>query len=45
VILRAQLDRFGGREVATTGDGFFATVTGPARAISCALAMRDAVRS
>jgi class 3 adenylate cyclase len=44
-ILRAELDRFGGREIATTGDGVFATFTGPARAISCACAMRDAVRS
>jgi class 3 adenylate cyclase len=44
-ILRAELDRFGGREVATTGDGLFATFAGPARAIGCACAMRDAVRS
>jgi class 3 adenylate cyclase len=44
-ILRAELDRFGGREVATTGDGFFAAFAGPARAISCACAMRDAVRT
>jgi class 3 adenylate cyclase len=45
VILRAELDRFGGREVATTGDGFFAAFAGPARAISCACAMRDAIRA
>jgi class 3 adenylate cyclase len=43
MILRAELDRFGGREIATAGDGFFATFAGPARAISCALAMRDAI--
>jgi pimeloyl-ACP methyl ester carboxylesterase len=36
VILRAELDRFGGREITTIGDGFFATFAGPARAISCA---------
>jgi class 3 adenylate cyclase len=45
VLLRAELDRFGGREIATTGDGFFAAFAGPARAISCACAMRDAIRS
>jgi class 3 adenylate cyclase len=45
VLLRAELDRFGGREVATTGDGFFAAFAGPARAISCACAMRDAIRA
>jgi len=28
----------------TTGDGFLATFDGPARAIACALAIRDAVR-
>lgn len=44
-ILRAELDRFAGREIATTGDGFFATFAGPARAISCACAMRDAIRT
>jgi class 3 adenylate cyclase len=44
-ILRAELDRFDGREVVTTGDGLFATFTGPARAISCALAMRDAIQA
>ena len=39
-VLRAQLDRYGGREVKMTGDGFLATFDGPARAIRCA---RDAV--
>jgi class 3 adenylate cyclase len=34
--IRAQLARYGGREVQTTGDGFFATFDGPARAIACA---------
>ena len=41
---RRQLDRFRGHEVDTAGDGFFATFDGPARAIRCACAMRDAVR-
>lgn len=30
-ILRAELDRFGGREIDTAGDGLFAAFTGPAR--------------
>ena len=38
-----QLDRFRGRLVKSTGDGFLALFDGPARAISCACAMRDAV--
>lgn len=43
--VRRQLERFGGREVETMGDGFLATFDGPARAIRCAVAIRDAVRS
>ena len=42
--IRRQLDRFRGSEVDTAGDGFFATFDGPARAIQCACAVRDAVR-
>jgi class 3 adenylate cyclase len=42
--VRRQLQRFGGREVNTTGDGFVATFDGPARAIRCARSIRDAVR-
>jgi class 3 adenylate cyclase len=34
--IRAQLARYGGREVRGTGDGFLATFDGPARAIACA---------
>jgi class 3 adenylate cyclase len=34
--VRAQLARYGGREIRSTGDGFFATFEGPARAIACA---------
>ena len=41
--VRRQLDRFGGREVKTLGDGFLATFDGPARAVKCAQAIRDAV--
>ena len=41
--IRRQLDRFRGTEVDTAGDGFFATFDGPARAIQCACASRDAV--
>lgn len=43
-IVRKQLDRFKGKEIGTTGDGFLATFDGPARAIRCACAIRDSVR-
>jgi pimeloyl-ACP methyl ester carboxylesterase/class 3 adenylate cyclase len=36
--IRGQIEQFRGREVKTTGDGFFATFDGPARAVGCALA-------
>ena len=42
--IRRLLDRFRGVEVDTAGDGFFVTFDGPARAIRCACAIRDAVR-
>jgi class 3 adenylate cyclase/pimeloyl-ACP methyl ester carboxylesterase len=42
-VVRAQLVRFRGREVNTSGDGFLATFDGPQRAIRCAMAIRDAV--
>jgi class 3 adenylate cyclase len=42
--IRRQLSRFGGREVDTAGDAFFATFDGPARAIRCACAVTEAVR-
>jgi class 3 adenylate cyclase len=41
--VRRQLERFGGREVNTSGDGFIAAFDGPGRAIQCACAIRDAV--
>lgn len=37
-IVRRHLDRFGGREQDTAGDGFYAVFDGPARAIDCARA-------
>jgi class 3 adenylate cyclase len=43
-VVRKQLGRFRGREIGTTGDGFLSTFDGPARAIRCALAIRDALR-
>jgi class 3 adenylate cyclase len=43
-IVRRELARHRGREIHTTGDGFLATFDGPARAIRCAVAIRDAVR-
>jgi pimeloyl-ACP methyl ester carboxylesterase len=43
-VVRAELGRFGGREVTTTGDGFLAVFDGPARAIRCALAINDRLR-
>jgi class 3 adenylate cyclase/pimeloyl-ACP methyl ester carboxylesterase len=44
-VVRSQLVRFRGREVNTSGDGFLAMFDGPQRAIRCAMAIRDAVRS
>jgi class 3 adenylate cyclase len=43
--VRTELDRFRGREVKSTGDGVLATFDGPGRALRCAAAIRDAVRS
>jgi pimeloyl-ACP methyl ester carboxylesterase len=43
-LVRRQLDRFGGREIDTAGDGFFATFDGPARAVRCAWEVGAAVR-
>ena len=44
-IVRRGLARFGGREVQAMGDGFLATFDGPARAVLCALASVEDVRS
>jgi class 3 adenylate cyclase len=40
--VRDQLRRFRGREINTTGDGFFASFDGPARAIRCGQAIAEA---
>jgi class 3 adenylate cyclase len=42
-IVRNQIQRFRGREVNTTGDGFVATFDSPGRAIECALAIGAAL--
>jgi hypothetical protein len=38
--VRAELERHGGREVKTTGDGMLATFDGPGQALRCAAAIR-----
>ena len=43
-VARRQLERFRGREIDVAGDGLFAIFDGPARAIRCACAIRDAVQ-
>jgi pimeloyl-ACP methyl ester carboxylesterase len=44
-LVRRELLRFRGRELGTAGDGFLATFDGPARAVVCAVAIRDAARA
>jgi pimeloyl-ACP methyl ester carboxylesterase/class 3 adenylate cyclase len=41
--VRRELERFDGREIKRTGDGFLATFDGPARGVRCAAAIRDAL--
>ena len=43
-LVRSQLERFRGREVKQTGDGFLASFDGPARAIHCACAIGEEAR-
>jgi class 3 adenylate cyclase len=43
-IVRHELQRFGGREVNTAGDGFVTTFTSPSAALACADEIVDAVR-
>jgi pimeloyl-ACP methyl ester carboxylesterase len=43
--VRRQLERFQGREIDTAGDGLLATFEGPGRAVQCATAIGDSVRS
>jgi class 3 adenylate cyclase len=45
VLVRRELARFRGREIDTAGDGFFVVFDTPARAVQCARAVRDAVRT
>ena len=42
--VRRELERYRGAEVDSAGDGFLAVFDGPARAIRCALELRDALR-
>ena len=44
-LVRRRLAEFRGEEVGTAGDGFFAMFDGPGRAIRCACALRDDVRT
>ena len=42
-LIREELKRFRGKEIDNAGDGFFVTFDGPARAISCAKAIRNSL--
>jgi len=42
--VRRELARYGGREIDTAGDGFFAAFDGPIRAIHCAQAIHKSTR-
>jgi class 3 adenylate cyclase len=42
-VVRAEIERFRGREIKTMGDAFVATFDGPGRAIRCAGKIRDAL--
>ncbi len=42
-VVRHELERFGGREVNTAGDGFVATFTSPSAAIACSAAIVEAI--
>ena len=43
--IRRNLQRFRGREVKTTGDGFLATFDGPARGVRCACAVAEEIKA
>jgi DNA-binding NarL/FixJ family response regulator len=43
-LVRSELGAHGGREIKATGDGFLALFDAPARAIRCAVAIRDGLR-
>ena len=44
-LVRRQIERFRGRLTGTAGDGVLALFDGPARAVRCACAIRDGIRS
>jgi class 3 adenylate cyclase len=44
-LVMAEVERFRGRTVKSTGDGVVTTFDGPGRAVRCACAIRDAVHS
>jgi class 3 adenylate cyclase len=44
-LVRGELDRFRGREINSTGDGFIASFDGPIRAIRCAQAIAAGART
>jgi class 3 adenylate cyclase/pimeloyl-ACP methyl ester carboxylesterase len=44
-VVRVELERWRGREIKSMGDGMLATFDGPGRALRCASAIRDSVRS
>jgi class 3 adenylate cyclase len=44
-VVRRELERFGGHEVDTAGDGLLATFDGPARAVRCAFAIQSGARA
>jgi class 3 adenylate cyclase len=44
-MVREIIHQYRGREISTSGDSFLATFDGPARAVRCASAIRDTVRS
>jgi class 3 adenylate cyclase len=44
-IVRAELDRYRGNHIKSVGDGVLATFDGPGRAIRCAGAIRESLRS
>lgn len=43
-MVRAEFERFRGREINTAGDGFFAVFDGPARAVRCAQSITEGAR-
>jgi pimeloyl-ACP methyl ester carboxylesterase len=44
-VVRRNLERFRGEETNSAGDGFLVTFDGPTRALSCACAIRDELRT